>query len=299
MRIIATLFIALMSLQQTQAAIVVDFESLPLGSDGYNNGDVGTDAAYRSNYTVLGSGAGPYGDTVYSQVWTSEGVEFSNSFSADYGSWSGWSLSNVVDTTTAGYLNQYASFAGGGSDGSGGAIAGGQYAIGFGSGYINLPTGTSATSMDITNATYAGLAMQEGDFFTKAFGGESGNDPDYFRVILSGFDGLDGTGNEVGSLVVNLADFTFADNSQDYILSDWVNVDLTALGLARSITFDFESSDSGAFGINTPVYFAMDNLTLSTVPEPSMLVLLGSLAAVTGLVRRFQNRKQVGLSEDR
>ncbi|PQO40843.1 DUF4465 domain-containing protein [Blastopirellula marina] len=297
MRIIATLFIALFSFQQTQAAIVVDFESLPLGSDGYNSGDIGADAAYRSNYTVLGSGTGPYGDTVYSQVWTSEGVEFSNSFSADYGSWSGWSLSNVVDTTTAGYLNQFAAYAGGGSDGAGGTIAGGQYAVGFGSGYINLPGGTAALSMDITNATYAGLSMEEGDFFSKAFGGESGNDPDYFRVILSGFDGLDGTGNEVGSLVVNLADFTFDDNSQDYILSDWVNVDLTALGSARSITFDFESSDSGAFGINTPVYFAMDNLTLSTVPEPSMLVLLGSFAAVGGAIRGYKKRKQTGLKK--
>lgn len=297
MRIIATLFIALFSFQQTQAAIVVDFESLPVGSDGYNNGDIGADAAYRSNYTVLGSGTGPYGDTVYSQVWTSDGVEFSNSFSADYGSWSGWSLSNVVDTTTAGYLNQFASYAGGGSDGSGGAIAGGQYAMAFGSGYINLPGGMSAISMDITNATYAGLSMQEGDFFSKAFGGESGNDPDYFRVILSGFDGLDGTGNEVGSLVVNLADFTFADNSQDYILSDWLNVDLTPLGSARSITFDFESSDSGAYGINTPVYFAMDNLTLSTVPEPSMLVLLGSFAAVGGVIRGCKKRKQADLKK--
>lgn len=291
MRIIATVLLFLVS-QHAQAAMVIDFESLPVTGGGYYNGDVSGGAPFRDNYTALGSGPGLYGGTEYAQVWTSGGVEFSNTFNADYGSWSGWSWSNVADATTPGYSNQYASFAGGGSDGAGGAIAGGKYAVGFGSGTINLPGNASLKSMDITNATYAGLSMRDGDGFSEAFGGTSGNDPDYFNVVFTGFDGLDGTGNQIGSLSFALADFTFADNSQDYILSDWLNVDLSSLGAARSIAFSFESSDSSIYGINTPVYFAMDNLTITTVPEPSTLMLVGSFAAATGLFR-LSRRKRI------
>ncbi|RCS42113.1 DUF4465 domain-containing protein [Bremerella cremea] len=296
MRIVAILLLALLSFQHAQAGMVIDFESLPVNSGGYYNGDTSAGAPLRDNYTHLGSAPGSYGGTEHSQVWAAGGVEFSNTYNSDYDSWGGWSWSNVADSTTPGYSNQYASFAGGGSDGAGGSVAGGTYAVGFGSGYINLPSNMSAKSMDITNATYTGLSMQDGDFFSKKFGGDSGNDPDFLRVIFSGFDDLNGTGNLLGSLVVSLADFTFADNSQDFILSDWANIDLTSLGGARSISFSFESSDVGPYGVNTPLYFAIDNFTVedfsvTPVPEPSMLVLLGSFAAATATLRGFRRKK--------
>jgi hypothetical protein len=83
-----------------------------------------------------------------------------------------------------------------------------------------------------------------------------------------------------------LADYRFGDNSQDYIVSDWTYVDFSVLGVADEIRFDFASSDSGMFGINTPQYFAMDNLT--AVPEPSTL-LLGSLGCVAACSYRRRN----------
>lgn len=285
MRMIAAFFIALGLVPSAHADLLIDFESLPTGGDGYYNGDVGAGAPLRDNYTVIGSQPGLYGGTDYTQVWNAGGAGFSNEFNSQYENWSGWSWSNVQDTTTPGYSNQYAAITGGGADSAGQTVPGGTYAVGFGSGYINLPTGMVAKSVDITNATYAALSMQDGDGFAKQFGGASGNDPDFFNVILSGFDGLDGTGNLLGEIVVSLADYTFADNSQDYILTDWLNVDLSSLGGAKSIAFSFDSSDTGAYGMNTPAYFAMDNLTVTAVPEPSMLVLLGTFAAAAGAMR--------------
>ena len=83
-----------------------------------------------------------------------------------------------------------------------------------------------------------------------------------------------------------LADFRFADNSLDYIVRDWRFVDLSGLGVVSRLEFDLASSDSGAFGINTPAYFAMDSLAANAVPEPATpVVLLGGLAAAV-LVRR-------------
>jgi hypothetical protein len=60
-------------------------------------------------------------------------------------------------------------------------------------------------------------------------------------------------------------------------------MDLTSLGGAKSLSFDYASSDVGQFGINTPLYFAMDNLTLSVVPEPSSALLAGIAVAIIAL----------------
>jgi hypothetical protein len=60
-----------------------------------------------------------------------------------------------------------------------------------------------------------------------------------------------------------LADYRFTDNTKDYILKTWEWVDCGKLGLVDSIYFNLTSSDVGAFGINTPTYFCLDNFTTS------------------------------------
>lgn len=262
---------------------VLTFESLPSGVLGFYNGDTTAGSPFRDNYTIIGT-ADNFGSVEYLQLWTAGGVEFNNNYTPDFDSWTSWSWSAVADNQTAGFGNQFAAYSGGGSDGLGGIQVGGTYAVASGQGaYFNLPTGTNLNSVDLTNTTYAGLSMRDGDDFAKKFGGVSGNDADFFRVTLTGFDALSGLGNIVSAITVTLADFTFADNSQDYILDTWLNVDLTSLTGSRSIQLSFESSDVGAFGINTPLYVAMDNLSFSTsaVPEP------GSFAAISLLSAGF------------
>ncbi len=83
-------------------------------------------------------------------------------------------------------------------------------------------------------------------------------------------------------LEVYLADYRFADSQQDFIRDDWLLLDLRSLGTIRSLRFDIESSDVGNFGINTPTYFALDNITISAVPEPRLAIL--AIPAVVGLV---------------
>ena len=63
------------------------------------------------------------------------------------------------------------------------------------------------------------------------------------------------------------ADYTFADNFQDYILGGWLNIDLTSIANARSVAIGFESSDVRDFGINTPTFVAMDSLRLIRSPS--------------------------------
>jgi len=254
---------------ESRADIVIGFEDLILAPNSFYNG-------------------GPKANT---NGWSSGGVYFGNGFD---GFWNGFSYSNVVNINTPGFGNQYAAFA----PGSTGAGAGGSrnYAVAYSGSqaFFNLPTNTLLTSVSLANTTFSALSMQNGDSIAKKFGGIAGIEPDFFRVSLSGFEGLNGVGASVGTVTVNLADFTFADDSQDYILSDWLNVDLRSIANARSVSLGFSSSDVGAFGINTPTYVAFDNLTITAVPEPSSLVMLG--IAGTG-VAWWRRRKHIQSSK--
>ncbi len=227
-------------------------------------------------------GANTYSnDTAFS----SHGISFNNTFDSTYGSWNGFSYSNVADVTTPGYGNQYASYAGG-------AVAPGTiYAVAYPSSVIDLPAGQRPGSVELTNTTYAGLSMKNGDSFAKKFGGASGNDPDFFDVTLTGYSGEDATGSTTGAVTFYLADYRFSDNAKDYIVNQWTPVDLSPLNSASSISLSFASSDVGKFGINTPEYVALDNLT--SVPEPTSLGLLAAAGAI-GLGRRRRCAAVVG-----
>jgi hypothetical protein len=261
-------------------AAVVNFEELTLFTA---TGPAGS--FYNGN---AGAGSNSLG-------WSSGGVFFNNTYTASFDGWFGWSYSNVVDTTTPDFGNQYASIPGGGSNGMGGVTPGGRYAVAFGfaphEAFFNLPTSMELHSLDITNTTYAALSMANGDPFAKKFGGTSGNDPDFFRVTLTGFDALNATGGILGSIVVDLADYTFADNSLDYILRPWRTVDLSPIAGARSVGLTYSSSDVGPFGINTPTFIALDNLTFTAVPEPGTLGVLGAALGAASLVRRWRRRR--------
>ena len=217
--------------------------------------------------------------------FTSGGLAFNNSYTPAFGGlWSGFAYSNRTDVTTAGFGNQYSAFTGGGSGPTGATIAGENYAVGYLDVIptITLPATESPLSLRVTNTTYAGLSMRDGDSFAKKFGGVSGNDPDFFKLTITGL----GAGDTIlGSIDFYLADFRFANNTQDYIVNTWTMVDLAPLGAAtRKIQFALSSSDNGGFGMNTPAYFAIDHV--QTVPEPGSVTLLVLGLAGFGVRRR-------------
>jgi hypothetical protein len=243
---------------------------------------VGATSALHADLITLENPA--LGAALHDENWEPDGGFFSggaffNNDISQFGTWSGFALSRETNTTTPGFANQYSAFAGGGASGSL------QYVIGFPDSFgvistITLPAGEIPLSLEVTNATYAALSMQNGDGFAKKFGGPSGNDPDFFKLTISGLNASDAV---IGTVEFFLADFRFANNAQDYILNTWAAVDLSTLpDTTRKLQFNLSSSDNGGFGMNTPAYFAADNLT--TVPEPGAVMLLG--LGLAGLVCR-------------
>lgn len=192
--------------------------------------------------------------------------------------WSGWSYSNTTDTTTPGFTNQYSAYTGSGNGGSA------NYAVA----YLGSPTvlfdGPSAVPGGyFTNSTYAALSMLNGDGFAKKFGGTSGNDPDFLMLTITGWNAAN---LSTGSVDFYLADYRFADNASDYVVRDWTFVNLASLGTVSKLTFGLVSTDNGQFGMNTPAYFALDDLTVTAVPEPSELMLIAAGLAMLTIARR-------------
>ncbi len=218
----------------------------------------------------------------------SQGAHFHNrftNFGGGFSAWEGWSYAAETDVTTPGFGNQYSAYhlPGGGGGGSP------QYAVAskfdfdpafpdLSLGRITLPHGFLPKSVDVTNTTYAALVMLQGDVngFAKKFGGLGGTDPDWMRLTILGLDASD---NVLGSVPFYLADYRNLNGTPDYVVSQWTTIDLAPVRQAKALAFLLESSDVGDFGMNTPAYFALDNLT--HVPEPSGLVLaLVGLAAL-------------------
>ncbi len=253
---------------------------------GSAHGDVAT-------FEDLGLAPGSYWNgSDESGGFTSGDAYFSNGYNSAWGSWDGWAYSTMTDTTTSGHLNQYSAITGSGVNGSdayGVAYDGGAWGsasppgLSFGAVSGN-DYDTVISGAYFTNTTYAHNSMRDGDGFAKQFGGESGDDADYFKLNIKGITAL---GEYTDSVEFYLADFRSADNSLDYIVDEWTWVDLSGLGSVIGLEFSFESSDVGAYGINTPVYFAMDNLNGAPVPVPAAVWLLGSgLVGLIGLRRK-------------
>jgi hypothetical protein len=187
---------------------------------------------------------------------------FLNAYSAEYSSWDGFASSTMTDTATAGVGNQYSAIAGGGAGGS--EAYGVAYQSAFSS--IGPPTleiegagdeGVELSGVWVTNTTYTYLAMRDGDAYSKQFGGEAGDDPDFFLLSITG---LAPGGGETGPVELYLADYRADDPSDDVLVDDWTWLDLSALGPVTGLRFELSSSDMGEYGMNTPAYFAIDRL---------------------------------------
>lgn len=227
-----------------------DFEAFTYTSGDYWNGVTASFGQYTSAFT--------------------DGIaSFPNVYSInDYGygpfeSWTGFAYSSMQDDTTKAYTNQYSAYPAEGANESS------NYALCYnsrGNDTIKLTAATELSGAYFTNGTYGVLSMMEGDMFAKKFGGESGNDPDWFLLTIKGLI----NGSYTDSVLFYLADYRFENNEEDYIVTDWRWVDLSGLGMVDMVEFSLTSSDVGDYGMNTPAYFFVDNFnsTSTGIREP-------------------------------
>ena len=169
-------------------------------------------------------------------------------------SWEGFTLSRVSQDTA----NVFGCVANGGLAGEGTP-----YVIGYFSEWVTASQGYSSNIILFDREYYPEYvyicqnsntmeAITNGGVFNaRAF-----TEKDTLTLIISA---LDSTLQEVSTLNYYLA----VDGKKN---SEWVQVPLTALGGAKGLSFKMTTTDNGSWGSNTPLYFALDGLTVNTEP---------------------------------
>lgn len=224
----------------------VSFENITIGSpESFWDG---------SDLSGTSNGSGQLNSNFSESYFTFNNV-YDTSWGASYGYWSdGWSFSNQTSDTMTNLNGQHSSYAGGASVGT-------QYAIGQQNSKIYKIGTNQFESIKITNTNYSAHSMLNGDSFAKKFGGTTGDDPDWFVLTIRAYNDID---VKYDSIQVYLADYRFSNNAQDYIVKDWLNVDVSSLAMADYLEFYMTSSDVGTWGMNTPSFFAIDQMTYAT-----------------------------------
>lgn len=196
---------------------------------------------------------------LYSKEVKFNDLSFTTTFKISWNTWNGWAVSNHKQLGDGSYKDFSAAPAVGANNSANYLIAHVGSTPELNQVAFKAANGVLLGKVSIANAHYAYYSMKNGDAFSKKFGGKTGNDPDYFKLTITG---IDAQGKEGKKVEHYLADFRFADNSKDYVAKDWTQVDLSSLGRVNAIRFSLESTDMGDWGMNTPSYFALDEVQI-------------------------------------
>lgn len=221
---------------------VADFEDLPMPAEGYWNGSDLSGELQQEE---------AWGTTInnYYAEFSSSIFTFENVYTPDWASFKGAAYSAMTDTLTEGYMNQYSAIAGEGFQGSK------QYALLFDEGaafrvnYEEGYTHQTLKSVMVCNGTYTYREMRDGGYCEKFAEG------DWFKVVFVGYKGE----TKTGEVEYYLADFR---EGKRFINNNWEYLDLTNLADADRVEVTFDGSDKGDYGLNTPRYVFIDNLTV-------------------------------------
>lgn len=106
--------------------------------------------------------------------------------------------------------------------------------------------------------SYPYYSIEYGDSFSRAF-----TNGDKFTLTIHGV-APDETEKTVD---VDLASYSNGDLT---INRGWKYVDLSSLGVVNELYFTLDSTDSSAYGMNTPGYFCLDKLSVKSVDDSSV-----------------------------
>ncbi|MBN2271382.1 MAG: DUF4465 domain-containing protein, partial [Sedimentisphaerales bacterium] len=155
--------IGILAMGGASRASIAAFDDLSLPGESYWNGSDGS--------------GGFVSGTAY----------FNNNYDTMWGSWDGFSYSNITDNATPGVAGQFNAITGGGQGGSA------NYAVGY-VGWAGPPPTITLNDVGIvdglyvTNSNFAYYSMRDGDAIAKNFGGAGGDDEDWFLLSVIGRD---------------------------------------------------------------------------------------------------------------
>lgn len=174
-----------------------------------------------------------------------QSVRFGSCWSySSYGDyWGGFVLSGTFNAEVASfdYANQFTVYADKGANSSSICAVG----------YIDTYTGGYAVpTVELTNPRQAGYCYLASSAMIATYTPiDISRDELWFEVIVTGYL----AGKEVGTV-----DCMLTEGGKTK--AGWTKVDLSRLGQVDRLTFTCDSNDAGQWGVNTPGYFALDDL---------------------------------------
>lgn len=161
----------------------------------------------------------------------------------------GHAISNYASMDIAGngdYLQQLTVYA---EEGKGGHNGSKNFCVDFGSASFEFKDGVARIidHMYVNCTTYLMHVYVNGNGFSKA-----ATEADWFKVIAIGYNA---EGVETGKAEYYLCKGTQA-------LTTWEKWDLSSLGKVQKVKFNLEGTDVGDYGLNTPAYFAYDDVAV-------------------------------------
>ncbi len=208
-------------------AQVVDFEDLTLNPNSSWIGSDGT-GQFTSSYLTL-----------------------YNDYDNNYGSWQGFAYTNGTDTESNSYSN-LSSCVGHGAGNSAYYVTGyiGTDWMGDNS---QIPVGMKINTENAGDFANRGAYFCMPVLLKKWVDREYASNQFYFKLKASAY----ANGTLVGEQEIMMADFT---EGHSYMMDDWTFVDLSWIENADSMNFTaLSNDDAGGYGINTPMYFCMDD----------------------------------------
>ena len=222
----------------------------------------------------------------------SQVFSFVHNSMSDWNTWWGFTASNSTDNTrqTNTMTYQFSNMAKGGivlnedgtvkTDSYGAPVTSADvpYLVGFAmTGFSKHPadmTFNTDKDYEVVGAyfnltSYPYYSIEYGDSFSRAF-----TNGDKFTLIVHGISPED----EEKTVEVDLASYT---NGNLTINRGWSYADLSELGVVNQIWFSMTSTDSGAYGMNTPAYFAMDKLMVREAPTNAASSVLAPKCKIT------------------
>lgn len=88
------------------------------------------------------------------------------------------------------------------------------------------------------------------------------DDAGWFKILAYGFDAQGNATNGGNPVELYFCDYRSDANPQVELIDTWTRWNLSALGNVNRVEFDFEGSDYGTYGLNTPAYACIDNIEI-------------------------------------
>lgn len=215
----------------TQPALtVISFEHQTLNADGY----------WCGNET--GTPFDNWGSTAYNCLYTEAEATFPVNYTPAWGSWSGYAISNINDTTFESYnVGQFKNVTGSAHSGKNFCVV---YSFGEA---ILFDKASTVRGFYFTNDAYTANAILNGDGLTPG----KFESTDWLKCIV--------TGTREDGTTANVEIYLAKDGQY---VKDWQWADLSVLGKVKSLSFAFDGTKKNDWGLTTPTYICIDDLTL-------------------------------------